>query len=58
MSGFHAKGTTSCGGFRLPWFEMQHLAVAVKRQHVSLRDYTRVALLSSFLVAKTSASIV
>ena len=36
-------------GFRLPGFEMQHLAVAVKRQHVALRDHAGVALLPALL---------
>ena len=35
--------------FRLPRFEVQHLAVAVKSQHITLRDHAGVALLTSLL---------
>src|SRR6185295_13440475 len=34
---------------RLPWLQMQHLAVTVKSQDVALRDHAGVTLLAAFL---------
>src|SRR6185295_2113564 len=43
------RDTLCAFNLRLPRLEMQHLAVAVESQYVTLRDYTGIALLPALL---------